>query len=150
MKILNIWPTSLLSKNTWPFLFFYFNYLKRRQYHDIASAVLKNFPYLAKKSLNYNDAVDLSHGGINTQFKNKRYRIKDGIAEILANRQKFDVKRKAANNLEGETSRKITRCCGVDNFLPEMPEGDDDFTLQKFQQVLREQHNHHCISRILK
>ena len=27
------------------------------------------------------------------------------------------------------------------NFLPEMPEGDDDFTLQKFQQVFREQHN---------
>ena len=29
----------------------------------------------------------------------------------------------------------------MDNFLPEMSEGDYDFTLKKFQQVLREQHN---------
>ena len=40
--------------------------------------------------------------------------------------------------MEGETSRKIISCRDVDNFLPEMPERDDDFTLQKFQQVLRE------------
>ena len=119
----------------------YFNYLKHRQYHDTPSAVLKRFPYLAKESLNYNDAVDLWHGRIKAQFKNKRYRIKDAVLEILANRQKFDGKTKAANNMEGETSRKITSCWDVDNFLPEMPEGDDDFTLQKFQQVLREQHN---------
>ena len=121
----------------------YFSYLKHRQYHVIASAVLKRFPYLylAKESLNYNDAVNLWHGRIKTQFKNKRYRIKEAIPEILANRQTFGGKKKAGNNLEGETSKKITRCWGVDNFLPEMPEGDDDFTLRKFQQVLREEHN---------
>ena len=119
----------------------YFSYLKYRQYHDIASVVLKHFPYLAKESLNYNDAVGLWHGRIKTQFRNKRYRTKYAIPEILANRKKFGGKRKAANNLEGETSRKITRCWGVDNFLSGMPEGDYDFTLKKFQQVLREQHN---------
>ena len=48
--------------------------------------------------------------------------MKDAIPEIIANRQKFGGNRRAANNLEGETSRKCTRCWGVNNFLPEMSE----------------------------
>ena len=44
------------------------------------------------------------------------------MPEILANRQTFGGNGKAANNLEVEISRKVTRCWGVDNFLPEIPE----------------------------
>ena len=65
--------------------------------------------------------------------------MKDAIPEFLGNRQTFSGKRMAANNLEGETSMKITRCWGVGNFLPEMAEGDNDFSLQKFRHVLRGQ-----------
>ena len=69
--ILDIWPPSLLSKIRGDSFFLYFSYLRHRQYHDIASVVLKHFPYLAKESLNYNDAVDLWHGHVKAKLKKK-------------------------------------------------------------------------------
>ena len=102
---------------------------------------MKRFPYLARESVTRSDAVDLWHGRIKTQFKNNRFRLRDTIPEILAKRQKFGKKRKSADNIEEQTPKKITRCWGVDNFLPDIPEGEDDFTWQKFQQILKEQHN---------
>ena len=34
------------------------------------------------------------------------------------------------------------RCWGISNFWPEIPEGEDDFTIKNYQRILNEQHNY--------
>ena len=34
------------------------------------------------------------------------------------------------------------RCWGINNFLPEIPEGEDDFTIKNYQRILNELHNY--------
>ena len=34
------------------------------------------------------------------------------------------------------------RCWGINNFLPEIPQGEDDFTIKNYQRILNELHNY--------
>ena len=34
------------------------------------------------------------------------------------------------------------RCWCISNFWPEIPEGEDDFTIKNYQRILNEQHNY--------
>ena len=39
---------------------------------------------------------------------------------------------------------------GLSNFLPEIPEGEDDFTIKNYQRILNEQHNYTALQHITK
>ena len=105
----------------------------------MATAILKRFPHLVKESISYADAKDLWHGRIKTHFKNNRFRNKD-VLEILE-RRRSNQKSKLSDEDEAGPSRKIC-CWGISNSLPEIPEGENDFTIKNYHRILNEQHNY--------
>ena len=50
-------------------------------------------------------------------------------------------KSKLSDKDEAGPSRKM-HCWGISNFLPEIPEGEHDFTIKNYQIILNEQHNY--------
>ena len=123
-----------------------FSYVKSRYYRDIATAILKRFPHLVKESIRYADTVDLWYGiikHINNWFENK-----EGVPEILE-RGRLNQKSKLSDeDVEWPSGRMC--CWRLSNFLPEIPEGEDDFTIKNYQRILKEQHNYTAIQHITK
>ena len=106
----------------------------------MATAILKPFPHLVKESISYADAVDLWHGRIKTHFKKNRFRNKEDVPEILE-RRRSNQKSKLSDEDQAGPSRKMY-CWGISNFLPEIPEREDYFTIKNCQRILTEQHNY--------
>ena len=113
--------------------------MKSRQYRDKATAILKHFPHLVKESISYADAVDLWHWRIKTHFKKNRFRNKEDVPEILERRHS-NQKSKLSDEDQAGPSRKM--CCWVISyFVPDIPDGEDYFTIKNCQRILTEQHN---------
>ena len=102
-------------------------------------SLFKRFPSLTKESVNYNDAVDLWHGRLKNHFKSQRFGCKDNIPEIILKRQ-LCGKRKSNADKSAEPKRKKL-CWGMENFVPDWREGEDDTTYSRCQRDLKEHHN---------
>ena len=63
-------------------------------------------------------------------FKNHRYRDKADLPEIMENR-KIWGKQKGRLVRNDSTSKKV--CYGVQNFLPNLPEGEDTCTWEEYE-----------------
>ena len=104
------------------------------------TAISKRFPHLVKESISYADTVDLWHQRIKTHFKNNQFRNKENVPEILKGRRS-NQKIKLSDEDDAGPSRKM-RCWGISNFLPEILEREDDFTIKNYQRILNKQHNY--------
>ena len=110
--------------------------MKSRKYRDKATAILKRFPHLVKESISYADAVDLWHGRIKTHFKKNRFRNNEDVPEILE-RRLSNQKSKLSGEDQAGPSRKM--CCWViSNFLPEIPDGEDYFTIKNMSKNINQ------------
>ena len=85
------------------------------------------------------------HDRLKNHFKSQRFRCKENIAEIILTCQLYG-KRKSNADKSAEPRRKKL-CWGMENFLPDLPEGEGDNTYSRYQQDLKEQHNLHKESR---
>ena len=105
----------------------------------MVKSLFKRFPSLTEESVNYNDAVDMWHGRLKNHFKSQRFRWKENTPEIILKRQLYGKRKSSADKLAEPRRKKL--CWGMENFLPDLPEGEDDTTYSRYQQDLKEQHN---------
>ena len=103
----------------------------------MARAILTRFPSLVKESLNEKDAISLWHDRLISCFKNKRSRNKENIPEIIQKRMKFGKKRNNEETAECPNPKRM--CWGMKNFLPDLEEGEDELTINRYKDDLKSQ-----------
>ena len=117
-------------------LFLFYSYPEPKQYHKIVTSILKIFPSLIHENSDYGDAHGLWHSRVRSFFKNHRHRDKADLSEVVEKRKIYG-KRKGMLVRNDSTSKKV--CYGVQNFLPDLPEGEDLYTWEKYQQEMKNQ-----------
>ena len=103
----------------------------------MVNSILKRFPSLINESSDFNHAYSLWHSRIMSYFKNHRFRTSTDIPEIIQKKKIYGKRKDDAVVQNGSTFRKI--CFGVQNFLPDLPEGEDAHTWEKYQKELQNQ-----------
>ena len=103
----------------------------------MVNSILKRFPSLINESSDFNDAYSLWHSRIKSYFKNHRFRTSTVIPEIIQKKKIYGKRKDGAVVQNDSTSKKI--CFGVQNFLPDLPEGEDPHTWEKYQKELQNQ-----------
>ena len=63
------------------------------------------------------------------------------MSQEILERRRLNQKIKLSDEDEAGPSGRM-HCCGISNFLPEIPEGEDDFTIKNYQRIINEQHNY--------
>ena len=117
----------------------FFIYPTKLQYIETVKSLFKRFPSLTEESVNYNDAVDLWHGRPKNHFKSQRFGCKENIPEIILKRQLYG-KRKSNAYKSTELKRKKL-CWGMENFVPDLREDEEDTAYSRYQRDLKEHHN---------
>ena len=103
----------------------------------MVNSILKRFPSLINESSDFNDAYSLWHSRIKSYFKNHRFRTSTDIPEIIQKKKIYGKRKDDAVVQNDSTYKKI--CFGVQNFLPDLPEGEDAHTWEKYQKELQNQ-----------
>ena len=103
----------------------------------MVNSILKRLPSLINESSDFNDAYSLWHSRIKSYFKNHRFRTSTDIPEIIQKKKIYGKRKDDAVVQNDSTSKKI--CFGVQNFLPDLPEGEDAHTWEKYQKELQNQ-----------
>ena len=103
----------------------------------MVNSILKRFPSLINESSDFNDAYSLRHSRIKSHFKNHRFITSTDIPEIIQKKKIYGKQKDDAVVQNDSTSKKL--CFGVQNFLPDLPEGEDAHTWEKYQKELQNQ-----------
>ena len=102
-------------------------------------SLFKRFPSLTEESVNFNDAVDLWHGRLKIHFKSQRFGCKENIPEVTLKRQLYGKRKSNAGKSSQPKRKKL--CWGMENFVPDLREGEDDTTYSRYLRDLKEHHN---------
>ena len=100
-------------------------------------AILSRWSFLAKEMKAYNDSLRLWRNRMVTYNKNHRFRCKLEIPEILQKRSIY-WKKKSDKESTGP-AKKINRAWGIPNFLPPLPEGEDEHSIAHHCETLKSQ-----------
>ena len=63
------------------------------------------------------------------------------MSKEILERRRSNQKIKLSDEGEAGPSGRM-HCWGISNYLPEIPEGEDDFTIKNYQRIINEQHNY--------
>ena len=88
-------------------------------------AILLRWPRLTEEFGCYEDSFSQWRRWIRTTFKNARSRLGDDIPEVDVKRSVFSSKRKREISM-GTVTKKACTAWGVENYLPERYEGEDE------------------------
>ena len=102
----------------------------------MVKSLFKRFLSLTEESVNYNDVAGLWHGRLKSYFKSQQFRCKENIPEVMLKCQLYGKRKSNADKLAEQRRKKL--CWGIENFLPDLPEGEDDTTSSRYQQDLNE------------
>ena len=117
--------------------------LRLRSYKPTLENQFKKQNRVAESALsahmNHHDALVFWVRRLRTHFKNSRSKNCENLPVILSKRATFSKRKMGDENVADENNKKARRAWGIQNYLPEREEGEDEISQAELVEIVQKQ-----------